>query len=260
MRIARFSAGDDVAFAVVDGDPADPTSLHVTAISGHPFAPFQLVGRPRPLGEVRLLAPILPSKVIGIGRNYAEHARELGNEVPDVPVTFLKPSTAVAGPQDVIALPPIATEVHHEAELAVVIGRLCREVPVERAHDVILGYTCANDVSARDLQRSEQQWARAKGADTFCPLGPWIVTGIDPSDLAVRCTVNGELRQDGRTSQMVRPIPELIAHVSAAMTLLPGDVILTGTPAGVGPIVAGDEVSVTIDGIGTLTNRVVPRG
>ncbi len=260
MRIARFSAGDDVAFGVVDGDPSDPASLSVTAISGHPFAPFQLVGRPRPLTDVRLLAPILPSKVVGIGRNYADHARELGNEVPDVPVVFLKPSTAVAGPHEVVALPPISAEVHHEAELAVVIGRLCREVPVERANDVILGYTCANDVTARDLQRSEEQWTRAKGADTFCPLGPWIVTALDATDLRIRCTVNGELRQDGRTSHMVRSVAELLAHVTAAMTLLPGDVILTGTPAGVGPIRGGDEVSVTIDGIGTLTNRVASRG
>ncbi len=259
MRIARFSAGDDVAFGVVEGDVSDPGSLVVTAISGHPFAPFQLVGRSRKLTGVRLLAPILPSKVIGVGRNYADHARELGHAVPDVPVVFLKPSTAVVGPGDVIAVPQISSDVHHEAELAVVIGRLCRDVPVARAHDVVLGYTCANDVTARDLQRAEEQWARAKGADTFCPLGPWIDTDVEPGDVRVRCTVNGEARQDGRTSQMVRSVPELVAHVSEAMTLLPGDVILTGTPAGVGPIVPGDEVSVAIDGIGVLTNRVVSR-
>lgn len=260
MRIARFSAGDDMSFGVVEGDPTRPESLRVTAISGHPFGPFQVAGHPRPLSEVRLLSPVLPSKVVGVGRNYVEHARELGNAVPDVPVVFLKPSTAVIGTSGAIIYPAISEEVHHEAELAVVIGRLCREVPVERAADVVLGFTCANDVTARDLQRTEDQWGRAKGADTFCPLGPWVETELDPADLRIRCTVNGETRQDGRTSQMVRGVAELVAHVSAAMTLLPGDVILTGTPAGVGPVQVGDEVSVDIEGIGTLTNRVVSRG
>ena len=261
MRIARFKTADTgsagaVGFGVVDGDIEDPTSLHVTAIDGHPFAPFQAVGDPLPLAGVRLLAPVLPSKVLGFGRNYAEHAKELGNEVPDIPVVFLKPSTAVIGHGDPIVYPALSKEVHFEGELAVVIGRLCREVPIERVPEVVLGFTCANDVTARDLQRSDNQWARAKGFDTFCPLGPWIDTDVDPAKLVIRTRVNGDLRQDGTTADMMRGVAECVAFVSAAMTLLPGDVILTGTPAGVGPITAGDEVAVSIEGIGTLTNRV----
>jgi 2-keto-4-pentenoate hydratase/2-oxohepta-3-ene-1,7-dioic acid hydratase in catechol pathway len=273
MRIARFATGNDVSFGVVDGDFVDSEvdaqvagsgsvqldSLTVTPIAGHPFAPFQLAGEPVPLRDVRLLAPVLPSKVVAIGKNYAEHAAEMGSAVPETPIVFLKPSTSVIGPREAIVYPALSSEVHYEAELAVVISRLCREVPVERAADVVLGYTCANDVTARDLQRAESQWGRAKGFDSFCPLGPWLATGIDPRDLAISCTVNGEKRQEGRTSAMVRSVAELIAHVSAAMTLLPGDVILTGTPAGVGPLRVGDEVAVTIEGIGTLSNRVVSR-
>lgn len=248
--------GDEVHFGMVAGDQDQPDTFTVTQIEGHPFAPFTLTDRIHRLADVTLLAPVLPSKVVGIGRNYAEHAQELGNEVPDVPIVFLKPSTSVVGPDSVIAYPSVSTNVHYEAELAVVIGRLCREVPVERAHEVVLGYTCANDVTARDLQNAEKQWGRAKGFDTFCPLGPWIETQLDPTDLAVTCTVNGDLRQAGRTAQMITGIPQLIAHITEAMTLLPGDVILTGTPAGVGPLVPGDEVSVTVEGVGTLTNRV----
>jgi 2-keto-4-pentenoate hydratase/2-oxohepta-3-ene-1,7-dioic acid hydratase in catechol pathway len=183
----------------------------------------------------------------------------MGHDIPEVPVVFLKPSTSVVGSGDPIQYPRQSAEVHFEAELAVVIGRLCRDVPVERAADVVLGYTCANDVTARDLQKSDGQWGRAKGFDTFCPLGPWVRTDLDPSDLRIRCTVNGETRQDGRTSQMVRGVGDLIGHVSACMTLLPGDVLLTGTPAGVGPLHVGDRVAVTIEGIGTLTNPVVSR-
>jgi 2-keto-4-pentenoate hydratase/2-oxohepta-3-ene-1,7-dioic acid hydratase in catechol pathway len=260
MRIARYSVSDDVRFGVVEADPDRPDAYVVTDIEGHPFAPFTLTDRRRRLDDVRLLAPVLPSKIVAIGRNYAEHARELGNEVPAVPIVFLKPSTSVIGQSDTIAYPHVSRNVHHEAELAVVISRVCREVPRERAHEVVLGYTCANDVTARDLQRAEEQWGRAKGFDTFCPLGPWIDTDVDPSDLAVTCTVNGELRQAGRTKQMITPIPDLIAHITEAMTLLPGDVILTGTPAGVGPIAVGDEVTVAIENIGALTNRVVARG
>jgi 2-keto-4-pentenoate hydratase/2-oxohepta-3-ene-1,7-dioic acid hydratase in catechol pathway len=260
MRIARYSVADDVHFGVVEADPDRPDTLVVTDIDGHPFAPFTLTDRRRALDDVRLLAPVLPSKVVAIGRNYAEHARELGNEVPDVPIVFLKPSTSVIGPNETIAYPHASREVHYEAELAVVISRVCREVPRERAHEVVLGYTCANDVTARDLQRAEEQWGRAKGFDTFCPLGPWIDTDVDPADLAVTCTVNGDLRQAGRTKQMITAIPDLIAHITEAMTLLPGDVILTGTPAGVGPLEVGDEVAVTIENIGALTNRVVARG
>jgi 2-keto-4-pentenoate hydratase/2-oxohepta-3-ene-1,7-dioic acid hydratase in catechol pathway len=255
VRIARFSLDGNVAFGIVEGDELD-------IIKGHPFADFERSGHKLPLkaDQVRLLSPVLPNKVVAVGRNYAEHARELQNTVPDVPVVFFKPSTSVAGPDDPVVYPGFSSEVHHEAELAVVIGRMCKDVPRERARDVVLGYTCANDVTARDVQRAEEQWARAKGFDTSCPLGPWIETDLDPADVAVQCTVNGAQRQLGRTSEMVRSVEDLIVHISEAMTLLPGDVILTGTPAGVGPLNTGDEVAVTIEGIGTLTNKVVNRG
>ncbi|MFE9428393.1 fumarylacetoacetate hydrolase family protein [Kitasatospora sp. NPDC006697] len=265
MRIARFSvregaAAGSVSFGVVEGDPNQPASLVVHALSGHPFGTPEPTGESYPLAAVRLHSPMLPSKIVAVGRNYAAHAAELGNQVPDVPLTFFKPSTSVIGPTEAIAYPPFSSDVQHEAELAVVIGRMCREVPVDRVPEVVFGYTCANDVTARDVQQREGQWARAKGFDTACPLGPWIETGLDPADLAITCTVNGELRQTGRTSLMVRGVPELIAHISEAMTLLPGDVILTGTPAGVGPLHVGDEVAVSIEGIGTLTNKVIKRG
>ncbi|MBD3011153.1 fumarylacetoacetate hydrolase family protein [Streptomyces sp. 5-10] len=263
MRIARFSIDGNVAFGVVEGEPSDPDGPVIDIIKGHPFAEFERSGQKVPLNKVRLLPPVLPNKVVGIGRNYAEHAAELGNEVPDVPVVFFKPSTSVAGPGDPVAYPSFSSEVHYEAELAVVIGRMCREVPRERVQDVILGYTCGNDITARDAQRREKQWARAKGFDTSCPLGPWVETDIDlarAGDLGIMCTVNGEQRQLGRTSEMVRPIEDLIVHITEAMTLLPGDVVLTGTPAGVGPLSVGDEVAVTIEGIGTLTNKVIKRG
>jgi 2-keto-4-pentenoate hydratase/2-oxohepta-3-ene-1,7-dioic acid hydratase in catechol pathway len=271
VRIARYTSGDGAAFGVVEGDlPAGggTDGLTVRQIDGHPFAPFEIVGEPQPLADVRLVSPVLPSKIIAIGRNYADHAKEMGADFPategEPPITFLKPSTSVVGPNEAVLYPTgVSEEVHYEGELAVVIARLCREVPAERAADVVLGYTCANDVTARDLQRAEQQWGRAKGFDTFCPLGPWIET--DPgsplgADLAVTTTVNGELRQAGRTSQLLHPVAELIAFITQAMTLLPGDVILTGTPAGVGPVQPGDEMSVTIENVGTLTNRVVARG
>jgi 2-keto-4-pentenoate hydratase/2-oxohepta-3-ene-1,7-dioic acid hydratase in catechol pathway len=269
VRIARFTTGDGAAFGVVEGDDseqrgdASSEGLTVRRIDGHPFAPFQVVGDPQPLADVRLLAPVLPSKVVAIGRNYAEHAQEMGHEVDmaEPAIVFLKPSTSVIGPSEAIQYPVgVSEQVDYEGELAVVIARLCREVPPERVRDVVLGFTCANDVSARDLQRTEKQWGRAKGFDTFCPLGPWVATDLDPSDLAVTTTVNGELKQAGRTSQMLRGVDELVSHISQAMTLLPGDVILTGTPAGVGPLAVGDEVSVSVEQVGTLTNKVVARG
>ena len=261
MLIARFTTGDGAAFGVVEGEGDEQV---VRRVDGHPFAPFQVVGDPVPLADVRLLAPVLPSKVVAIGRNYAEHAKEMGggpDPLSEPPIVFLKPSTSVVGPGDAIQYPVgVSGEVSFEGELAVVIARLCREVPTSRVKDVVLGFTCANDVTARDLQRRESQWGRAKGFDTFCPLGPWVATDLDPADLAITTTVNGDLKQAGRTSDMLRGIDELVSHVSMAMTLLPGDVILTGTPAGVGPLVVGDKVSVTIEGIGTLTNTVVARG
>jgi 2-keto-4-pentenoate hydratase/2-oxohepta-3-ene-1,7-dioic acid hydratase in catechol pathway len=259
MRIVRFSVADQQAFGVLSGDPSagpDAAPATVSAIVGHPFGPFETSTAVFPLDAVRLLAPVLPSKVVAIGKNYAEHVREMGGEAPADPVLFLKPSTSVIGSGDTIRLPALSGNVHHEAELAVVIGRLVRDIPVERAYEAVLGYTCANDVTARDLQQRDGQWARAKGFDSFCPLGPWIETELDPGDLAVECRVNGELRQSGRTRDLLHGIAELVAYASAVMTLLPGDVLLTGTPAGVGPIVAGDTVDVTIEGIGTLTNTV----
>lgn len=257
MRIARFSADDGVAFGAVEGEAGAEL---VTRIAGHPFGEIQLTGEPRPLADVRLIAPVLPSKVVAVGRNYADHAAELGNDVPAEPLIFLKPSTSVIGPHETIAYPEeLSKRVDYEGELALVIGRLCRQVPAERAAEVIFGYTCANDVTARDLQKSDPQWTRGKGFDTFCPMGPWITTGLDVSDLAISTTLGGEVKQSARTSQFIFGIPQLIAYISQVMTLLPGDVILTGTPAGVGPMSVGDQVSVAVEGIGTLTNRVVSR-
>ncbi|MEU5989590.1 fumarylacetoacetate hydrolase family protein [Spirillospora sp. NPDC047418] len=254
MRIARFSTDEGMSFGVVEENT-------VAAIAAHPFGELTFTGQRFPLADVRLLAPILPSKIIAIGKNYADHVREMGgDEPPAEPVIFSKPSTAVIGSGEAVAYPEKLSErVDYEGELAVVIGRLCREVPASRAADVILGYTCANDVTARDLQAKDGQWTRAKGFDTFCPLGPWIETEVDPADLAISTTVNGDVRQDARTSLLLRGIPELVEYVSQVMTLLPGDVILTGTPAGVGPLQIGDEVTVAIEGIGSLTNRVIAR-
>lgn len=252
MRVCRVSVDDELYFGVIENDA-------VALLSGHPFGDFAPEGRVLRLSDVRLVAPVLPSKIVAVGRNYAEHAREMGGEVPPAPLIFLKPSTSVVGPGEPISLPWQSEHVEHEAELAVVIGRLCRDVPEERVPEVIFGYTCANDVTARDLQASDGQWTRAKGFDTFCPLGPWIETDLELDDLAVECSVNGQVRQSGSTAEMVRDVAELVSWITGVMTLLPGDVILTGTPAGVGPIVAGDEVSVSIDGIGTLTNPVVDR-
>jgi 2-keto-4-pentenoate hydratase/2-oxohepta-3-ene-1,7-dioic acid hydratase in catechol pathway len=265
MRIARFvhpessSATSGVSWGAVEGPAgADRDALTVAAIAGHPFEDITFTGDRWALSDVRLLAPILPSKVVAVGRNYAEHVQEMGvvDKPPEQPLVFLKPSTSVIGDGDFIRLPPDSIEVHHEAELAAVIGRPARDVTAADALGHVLGYAAANDVTARDQQRADGQWTRGKGHDSFCPLGPWIETALDPSDLRISARVNGELRQDSRTSLMVHSVAALIAYMSAIMTLLPGDVILTGTPAGVGPIVAGDTVSVEIEGIGVLTNPV----
>jgi 2-keto-4-pentenoate hydratase/2-oxohepta-3-ene-1,7-dioic acid hydratase in catechol pathway len=252
VRIARFSHDGDVSFGVIEGD----TLAQITA---HPFGPIEFTGGRVPVASVRMLAPVLPSKVVAIGKNYSAHAAEMGGDVPDRPLIFLKPSTAVIASGDEIASPPSSERVDYEGELAVVISRLCRDVPEERAMDVVLGYTCGNDVTARDQQKADGQWSRAKGYDTFCPLGPWIETDVDPSDLAITTTLNGEVKQDSRTSMIVHKIPSLIAYITSCMTLLPGDVILTGTPDGVGPMQLGDRVGVTIEGIGTLSNPVGAR-
>ncbi|OXM63773.1 fumarylacetoacetate hydrolase family protein [Amycolatopsis vastitatis] len=253
MRLARIAHPGGVAFASVEGDGDD---AQVLEIAEHPFGQPNFTGKRWPLADVRLLAPILPSKVIAVGRNYAKHAAEFGNEVPAAPMLFLKPSTTVIGPNAAIRRPSGVGRVDFEGELAIVIGQPVKNVPAARAASAILGYTVANDVSARDLQKSDGQWGRAKGFDTFCPLGPWIETSLDASDLALKSEVDGELKQDGRTSDLVHKIPELVEFVSGVMTLLPGDVILTGTPEGVGPIEGGQSVSITIEGIGTLTNPV----
>jgi 2-keto-4-pentenoate hydratase/2-oxohepta-3-ene-1,7-dioic acid hydratase in catechol pathway len=247
-----------MSFGAVEGEPdAGPGAMTVAEIEGHPFGELRFTGQRWAVADVRLLSPILPSKVVCVGRNYVEHAAELGNDVPAEPLLFLKPSTSVIGHQDVVRLPTQSKQVEHEAELAVVIGAPgARRVDRAGAAAAIFGYTCANDVTARDLQRSDGQWTRAKGFDSFCPLGPWIATGLDVSDVEVRCEVNEEVRQLGRTKDMVFDVPTLVSYVSHVMTLLPGDVLLTGTPAGVGPLVEGDEVSVSVAGIGTLVNRV----
>ncbi|WP_375485596.1 fumarylacetoacetate hydrolase family protein [uncultured Jatrophihabitans sp.] len=264
MRIARFvhpgssTAASGVAWGTVEGQSGAATdALTVSAIDGHPFGPLQFTGDRWALADVRLLSPFLPSKVVALGKNYADHAKEMGGEAPASPLIFLKPSTSVIGEGDAIRLPPSSSQVDFEGELAVVIGTPARNVSPENALRHVFGYAAANDVTARDQQRSDVQFTRAKGYDSFCPLGPWVETVLDPSDLRLVTRVNGDVKQDGRTSQMIHDIPKQIAFISSVMTLLPGDVVLTGTPAGVGPIVAGDTVTVEIEGIGTLSNTVV---
>lgn len=250
-----------MSFGVVEGDlDAGSEALTVRAIEGHPFGELTLTDKRFAVADVRLLSPILPSKVVCVGRNYADHAAEHGAQVPKEPLLFLKPSTSVIGPHDAIRLPQESNQVEHEAELAVVIGATgARRVDRAGAQKAIFGYTCANDVTARDLQRTDGQWTRAKGFDSFCPIGPWITTDLDASDLEIRCEVNGEVRQLGRTSQMIFDVPALISYVSHVMTLLPGDLILTGTPAGVSPLVDKDTVTVGIQGLGELRNPVLAR-
>jgi 2-keto-4-pentenoate hydratase/2-oxohepta-3-ene-1,7-dioic acid hydratase in catechol pathway len=248
-----------MSFGVLDGDG------QVAQIEGHPFGRISFTGARYAQADIRLLSPILPSKVVCVGKNYAAHIEEmkaLTGDAPKEPLLFLKPSTAVIGPGDAIRIPPGSTNVQHEVELAVVIGaRGARNVTPEQAAASIFGYTIGNDVTERDMQQSDGQWTRAKGFDSFCPIGPWIETdlralGLDPADLEVTCTVDGETRQQGRTSQLIFDVPTLISYISQVMTLLPGDVVLTGTPSGVGPIRPGQRVDATIQGLGTLTNSV----
>jgi 2-keto-4-pentenoate hydratase/2-oxohepta-3-ene-1,7-dioic acid hydratase in catechol pathway len=249
MRLVRFRFGDRIATGVVEGDA-------VRALAGTFFENPVPSGEEIPLDDVRLLAPILPSKVVCLGRNYAAHAAEFGGEVPEEPLVFLKPSTSVSGPGDPIPLPPISNRVDYEGELAVVIGRIARNVRAEETFRYILGYTCGNDVTLRDLQKKDDQWARAKGFDGSCPLGPWVETELDPIDVHLETRVNGEVRQSASTSDMVFGVATIIEFVTAFMTLLPGDVIMTGTPEGVGKLEPGDRVEVVIDGIGVLLNPV----
>jgi 2-keto-4-pentenoate hydratase/2-oxohepta-3-ene-1,7-dioic acid hydratase in catechol pathway len=257
VRIVRFASPSGMSFGVLDGDG------QVAQIEGHPFGTISFTGQRYAQADVRLLSPILPSKVVAVGKNYAAHVEEMGTgDAPSQPLLFLKPSTTVIGPGDAIRIPPGSTNVHHEVELAVVIGaRGARHVTPEQAPGSVFGYTIANDVTERDMQASDGQWTRAKGFDSFCPLGPWIETdlpavGLDAADLEVTCTVDGERRQHGRTSSLIFGIPTLISYISRVMTLLPGDVVLTGTPAGVGPIRAGQRVECAIEGLGSLVNGV----
>ena len=262
MRIVRFTPpqgsplGTDPHFGILEGE----STIRVVA-SDPLYAGIFKREETFDLGSVKLLAPVLPrSKVVCVGKNYADHAAEMGGEVPSEPIIFIKPNTSVIGPEDVIQWPRTSERIDHEAELAVVISKICKEVPKERARDVIFGYTLANDVTARDLQKKDGQWTRAKGFDTFCPLGPWIDTEFIPGSQKVTAHVAGELKQSAPLSDMVFDIPTIIEFVTQVMTLLPGDVILTGTPSGIGPMVPGKDVVVSIEGLGSLRNKVSARG
>jgi len=250
MRIVRFRIEGKSRYGVIEG-------AHVVEYSGTPFGAFRRGRRRYPLRQTVLLAPVLPSKIVGVGLNYRAHAAEMGRPLPAEPRFFFKPPTSVIGPDDPIIHPPQSDRVEHEAELAVVIKRRCRNIPPSRVHEHVLGYTCLNDVTARDLQARDALPDRAKAFDTFCPVGPCIATDIDPNAVAIEALVNGEVRQSSSTKDLVFPVEELVARVAAIMTLVPGDVIATGTPAGVGPLRPGDRVEVRIEGIGSLVNPVV---
>lgn len=251
MKIVRYRGTDGPAWGVLAEHD------RVRTATGTPFvdlAPGEEVGG---LSELDLLAPATPSKVICVGRNYREHAAEFNNPVPEEPLLFMKPPSSIIGPGAEIHYPSLSKRVDPEAELVLVIGREAHRVPAERAMEVIGGYTCGNDVTARDIQKSDGQWTRGKGFHTFCPIGPWIETDLDPSDVRVTCTVDGELRQDGRTRDLIFPIPYLIEYISRFTQLLPGDIIMTGTPEGVAPMEVGSTVAVEVEGIGVLENRLV---
>jgi 2-keto-4-pentenoate hydratase/2-oxohepta-3-ene-1,7-dioic acid hydratase in catechol pathway len=251
MRIVRYvvDEGKKPKYGWLLGDK-------VGEIGGNVFGRFRRMEAETPLADVRLLAPSQPGKIICVGRNYIEHAKELGNEVPKVPLIFLKPPSSILNPNDPILLPQQSTQVEHEGELCVVIGKRGRHILAGNAKKYILGYTIGNDVTARDLQRTDDQWTRAKGFDTFCPFGPWIDTDFDPADSVVTCRVNGQMRQMASTRDMVFNVGTLISYISSVMTLEPGDLIFTGTPAGVGELKNGDEVVVEIEGLGLLKNPV----
>ncbi len=258
MRVVRFTPqpdtglGDDPLYGILEEDNS------ISVITGDPiYQGIQKTAAKLALTQVRLLAPVIPrSKIVCIGKNYADHAAEMGGVVPDEPIIFIKPNTSVIGPSDTIVWPEMAPSIDYEGELAIVIGRICKEVPVERASDVIFGYTMANDVTSRELQKKDGQWTRAKGFDTFCPLGPWIETDFIPGNQRITTTVNGEIKQDAHLSDMIFKVPEIINFVSSVMTLLPGDVIITGTPAGIGPMAEKATVAISIEGLGQLTNKV----
>jgi len=252
MRIARYEFEGRARYGL-----ADPESGKIREIAGEPFGSVETTGDVRGLEEVRLLAPVVPGKIVAVGLNYKDHAREVGMEIPEEPLLFLKAPSALIGPGAEIVYPPQSRRVDYEAELAVVIGRVAKNVKEKDAPAHILGYTCINDVTARDLQMKDVQFARSKGFDTFAPLGPWIVTDFDPTEAPVRCLVNGDVRQDGNTREMGASVYRLVEYISSVMTLFPGDVIATGTPPGIGSLRVGDVVTVEVGGIGALTNRVV---
>jgi 2-keto-4-pentenoate hydratase/2-oxohepta-3-ene-1,7-dioic acid hydratase in catechol pathway len=254
MRLVRFRYGGRIATGAVDEE-----SETIRVLAGTFFEQPVPTGEEVPLDDVRLLAPILPSKAVCVGKNYAAHAAEFDSDVPEEPLLFLKPSTSVVGPGDTIPLPSISHRVDYEGELAVVIGRLARSVRAEEAFRYILGYTCANDVTLRDLQKKDGQWARAKGFDGSCPLGPWIQTELDPNDARVETRVNGDTRQSATTAELVFGVATVIEYITEVMTLLPGDVVLTGTPEGVGKLEPGDRVEVEVEGVGVLVNPVEGR-
>ena len=251
MRLLRFRHGDRIATGVADTH--DDT---VRVLAGTFFEDPLPTGEELALDGLHLLAPVLPSKLVCVGKNYAAHAAEWGQTVPEEPLLFLKPSTAVLGPNDPITLLPISRRIDYEGELVVVIGRLAKDIKAEDAYRVILGYTCGNDVTLRTLQKSDDQWARAKGFDGSAPIGPWIETDIDPNDVVVETRLNGEVRQHASSVEMVYGVATLIEYITSFMTLLPGDMIMTGTPEGVGKLVTGDVVEVEVEGVGTLANTV----
>lgn len=248
LRVVRVLSDGDCRYGLAD----DST---VTLISDEPFAAWEPEGAVG-LHGAHLLTPVVPTKIVCVGINYRAHAKEMGHELPKEPVIFLKPPTTINGPGGIIEIPKGVGRVDHEAELAVVIGRRTHRVTATEARSNVLGFTCGNDVTARDVQRRDGQWTRAKGYDGFCPLGPWVETDVDPGDLLIQCVVNGEVRQEARTSDMIFGPYELVAFISHVMTLVPGDVVLTGTPSGVGPIEPGDRVEVRIEDVGILANDV----
>lgn len=250
-RLIRFDEAGRARYGLLDD------ANQIEALSDAPWLGGTPVGERLPLHAVKLLAPCEPTKVVCIGRNYAAHAKELGNEVPAEPLIFIKPASSVIGPGEPIVLPKISSNVQHEAELALVIGKRAKNVPADRAAEYVAGFTCVDDVTARDIQRAENHFTRSKSFDTFCPIGPWIVAGFPEAPRAVRCRVSGETRQDGHTADLIHGAASLVAFVSRMMTLMPGDVISTGTPAGVSAIKAGDTVEIDIEGIGVLSNPVV---
>lgn len=250
MKFVRFEKEGQVRFGILEGDT-------VTPLSGDLWDEKPLSGNELRLVQVRLMAPLEPGNIFCIGRNYSEHAKELGNDLPEEPLVFMKPTASLLEPEGTISVPLWAGRIDYEGELAVVIGRICRNASEEEAEEAIFGLTCLNDVTARDLQKKDGQWTRAKGFDTFCPLGPWIVKSAETKGRRIETRLNGRVVQSANTDMMIFPVSRLVSHISRFTTLRPGDVIATGTPAGVGPMNAGDEVEVEIEGIGLLRNRVV---